>query len=116
MDSTIYQTAFPRDNHSTWTRYFEAEDGAFRVLQPIWDLRLGREDAVASPLFPIVTSLTFYVLCVLPFMVGDMFGKRWRWIQKYKIQTDREVTWTQISRATRLTAWNHILYILPVTL
>lgn len=97
-------------------RCFEAEYGEFRVLQPIWDLRLGREDVLASPLFPIVASLVFYILCVLPFMVIDMYGKQWHWIQKYKIQTDREVTWSQISRAVRLTAWNHLLYILPVTL
>lgn len=88
----------------------------FRLLQAIWDLRKGREDVLSSSLFPIVTSLVFYVLCVLPFMIIDMYGKNWKWIQKYKIQPDMEVTWTQIRLATTLTAWNHLLYILPVTI
>jgi len=78
-------------NGSTWARHFQAAPGVVRILQPVWDMRLVSEKSVASPLFPIVVSLSLYILCVLPFMIVDMYGRQWTWIQKYKIQTDREV-------------------------
>lgn len=64
-----------------------------RVLQPIWDvIRDGREDYLGSPLFPVFMSVTFYFVAVLPFMVIDLYGKEWHWVQKYKIQTGKEVS------------------------
>lgn len=64
----------------------------FRVLQPIWDIiKNGREDYLGSPLFPVFISVTFYFVAVLPFMVIDLYGKKWHWVQKYKIQPNKEV-------------------------
>lgn len=94
---------------------FEREEGEFRILQPVWDLRIGRERFVESPLFPILMSVTFYFLTMIPFTIADLFGKNWRWIQKYKIQPDREVTWPAVKNAMLETTWNHIMYILPVS-
>jgi cholesterol 25-hydroxylase len=90
-------------------------DVDFRLLQPIWDLRIGHESMVASPLFPIVISLTLYAVGMIPFTIVDLFGRQWTWIQRYKIQPDRQVGWPQVKRAMALTAWNHVLYILPVS-
>jgi cholesterol 25-hydroxylase len=56
-----------------------------------------------------------YLFCVMPFMIIDLYGREWKWIQKYKIQPDRIVGWPQIRRAIMLTFWNHVLYILPVS-
>jgi len=94
---------------------FESEPGQFRLLQPVWDLRLGRESVVASPLFPIVLAVSFYFACMLPFTLLDLFGSEWKWVQKYKIQPYRVVTWPVVRSAVVLTAWNHVLYILPVS-
>lgn len=94
---------------------FMREPGQFRLLQPLWDLRLGHEDYVRSPLFPIVLSVLFYFSCVIPFTVFDLFGRNWKWIQKYKIQTDRVVTWQAVRNAMVLTTWNHLLFLLPVS-
>ena len=94
---------------------FAAESGRFRLLQPIWDLRIGYESYVASPLFPIIFSVTFYMLTMLPFTIADLFGSEWKWLQQYKIQPDRKVTWPAVRNAMALTIWNHILYILPVS-
>lgn len=82
-------------------------------LQIIWDLRLGREDFISSPLFPVLLSVGFYFSFCTPFMIADLFGKNWNWIQKYKIQTDKEVTVSQVFDTLNLTFWNHVLYILP---
>lgn len=63
-----------------------------RILQPIWDtIRDGREDYIGSPLFPVFISVTFYFVAVLPFMIIDLYGKKWYWVQKYKIQPSKEV-------------------------
>jgi len=94
---------------------FEAEPGQFRLLQPLWDLRVGSEWAVASPLFPIVLAVVFYFGCMLPFTLMDLFGSEWKWVQRYKIQPGRVVTWYAVRNAIVLTMWNHVLYILPVS-
>lgn len=65
----------------------------FRILQPIWDtIRDGREDYLGSPLFPVFMSVTFYFVAVFPFMIIDLYGKEWLWVQKYKIQPSKEVS------------------------
>ena len=88
----------------------------YRVIQPIWDLHLKYEKYVASPLYPIITSIIFYFIAVLPWTYIDLFGKDWKWIQKYKIQPDKEVTWPLVRKAVMLTMWNHLVYILPLTI
>ena len=88
----------------------------FRILQPIWDLRLGYEHLIASPLFPIVFSVAFYFVCMVPWTIIDLYGRNWNWIQKYKIQPQKEVTWGEVVNGFMLTLWNHLLYILPVSL
>ena len=87
--------------------------GETRLLQPIWDLRIGHEEFFASPLFPVVLSVSFYFSFCTPFMICDLWGKKWRWIQKYKIQSNLEVTPGQVLNALRLTFWNHVIYIFP---
>ena len=92
------------------------ESGDFRLLQPVWDLRFDWENTLESPLFPIIFSTSVYFLCLFPFTTFDLYGKNWGWIQKYKIQTDREVTNAQVKKALNITAWNHLLYILPASI
>jgi len=94
---------------------FEAEPGQFRLLQPLWDLRLVRVSVVASPLFPIVLAVVFYFACMLPFTVMDLCGSEWKWLQRYKIQPRRVVTWPVVRNAIVLTMWNHVLYVLPIS-
>lgn len=95
----------------------EVTPNEYRILQPIWDwIRLGNEDYLRSPLFPIVLSVSFYFCCMIPFMVFDLLGKEWHWIQKYKLQPDKEVTWPQVRKAIALTLWNHTLFILPASI
>ena len=84
-----------------------------RFLQPVWNLRLGREDFIASPLFPVCLSVGFYFSFCLPFMIADLLGSKLPWMAKYKIQNDKEVTMSQIFDCLNLTFWNHILYVLP---
>jgi len=114
-DSTINGSSNHSATESGYWHLFESEPGQFRLLQPVWDLRQGREHICGSPLFPIVVSLLFYLLCLVPFTYIDLFGKHWTWIQRYKIQPDRQVGWPQVRRAMLLTLWNHLLYILPIS-
>ena len=66
------------------------------------------ESYVSSPLFPIVASVSFYFVSIIPWMIIDLYGKDWKWIQKYKIQPEKEVTWPMIRKAVYLTTWNHV--------
>lgn len=94
---------------------FEAEPGEWRLLQPVWDLRIGYEDYVGSPMFPVVLNVSFYLLLVSPFSIIDLFLKDWPIFKKHKILPDEEVTWPQVKNAIALTAWNHVLYLLPIS-
>lgn len=100
-----------KHNESNISGTFMQEDQRF--LQPIWDLRLGREDIVASPLFPVILSVMFYFSLCAPFMIIDLYGRKWKWIQKYKIRPELEVTSAQCRDTLTLTFWNHILFVLP---
>ena len=86
----------------------------YRILQPIWDLRIGYEKYLSSPVFPIVLSVLYYFFSLLPWTIIDLYGHDWKWVRKYKIQPDKTVTWPLIKKAMILTAWNHVLYILPM--
>ncbi len=72
--------------------WFYREPYVFRILQPVWDALLLWEEYIRSPLFPVIASILLYFLCVTPWVVVDLWGKDWKWIQKYKIQPDKEVT------------------------
>lgn len=75
-------TAKPRDNQG--------------ILQPVWDMRLGREEYFSSPIFPVVLSIGFYFALCTPFMILDLYGKQLS-IMKYKIQSEKEITPGQVS-------------------
>jgi len=89
--------------------------GEWRLLQPVWDLRLVNEPVVASPLFPVALGVGFYFVCMLPFTLVDLFCADWPRVRRYKIQPGRPVTWSAVRHAVVLTLWNHVLYILPVS-
>ena len=90
-------------------------DSDTSVLQPIWDLRIGYEHYMRSPLFPIVVSVTYYFLSLLPWSIIDLYGHDWKWIQKYKIRPDKQVTWPTMRKAIVLTVWNQIVFVLPLS-
>ncbi|CAL1526453.1 unnamed protein product [Lymnaea stagnalis] len=106
--STQNQTDFFGD-FLTWT--FTEKDP--RYLQPFWDLRLGYEQYLESPLFPVFISVVFYFGLCLPFCLSDIFCTNQGWYKKYKIQPDKEVTKAHYYDTLTLTFWNHILFIMP---
>ncbi|XP_076444223.1 cholesterol 25-hydroxylase-like protein 1, member 2 [Babylonia areolata] len=86
-----------------------------RFLQPLWDLRLGYEDWLTSPLFPVLLSVVVYFSQCIPFMLVDMYCAHQKWYLRYKIQPDKEVTLPQIWDTLNLTFWNHVLFIMPAS-
>jgi cholesterol 25-hydroxylase len=111
-DLALYKTSSESSSGNINISRAVAPDGR-RVLQGIWDLRLGREEFFSSPLFPVILSITFYFSLCTPFMICDLYGKNWNWIQKYKIQPDFNVTTAHCFDALSVTFWNHVLFILP---
>lgn len=88
-----------------------------RILQPVWDfIKTGREDALSSPLFPPFLAVSFYFSVIILFTILDMAGKNWAWLQRYKIQKNKEVTWKLIWQAQINEMWNLILWIIPMAL
>ena len=87
----------------------------FRALQIIWDLRKGYEVYLSSPLFPIILSIVYYFVSVIPWTIIDLYGQNWKWIRNRKIQPEKEVTWPHVKKAIKLTCWNNVIYILPMS-
>jgi len=88
-----------------------------RILQPVWDfIKNGREDALRSALFPPFLAVSYYFSVIAIFTFFDIVGKDWNWIQKYKIQKDKKVTWSLIGSSMILHIWNLILWIIPMAL
>lgn len=88
-------------------------DTEHRVLQPIWDLRLGLEDWMTSPLFPVFLSIGFYFLCNIPYTIVDLYFQDLSIVKRFKIQPDKRVTWPMMRKAILKTLYNNIVYILP---
>lgn len=87
--------------------------GDHRLLQYIWDVRIGREEFFSSPLFPVILSVTFYFSFCTPFMIFDLLGERWSWMHKFKIQPEFKVNSLHLWDTLGLTFWNHVLFVLP---
>ena len=49
-------------------------------------------------------------------MIIDLFGKKWTWIQRYKIQPNKQVEWRHVKHAISRTTWNQFVYILPISM
>lgn len=82
----------------------------------IWDLRIGREAWLASPLFPIVLSISYYFICVIPLTICDLYFCEKAFWKRFKLQTGRPTTWPMVRRALTHVMRNNILYILPVSI
>ncbi|XP_013389366.1 cholesterol 25-hydroxylase-like protein 1, member 2 [Lingula anatina] len=110
-----WQWQWWKEETSTLNQTKRADD--FRALQGLWDLiRIGHEDYLRSPLFPVVMSVAFYFTCMVPFTIFDLWGKNWNWIHKYKIQPEKNVTWPACRNAILVILWNHCVYILPAAI
>jgi len=85
----------------------------YRLLQSLWELHLKNEYYVSSPLYPVVTAGLMYFSVLMPWTIIDLYGKEWKWIRKYKIQPDKEVTWPMLWKVISRNCWNMILYVAP---
>ncbi|XP_056153168.1 cholesterol 25-hydroxylase-like protein [Lampris incognitus] len=85
------------------------------ILQPVWDYVLGYSHLLRSPFFPVIFSLSVYLLFCLPFVVLDLLSPRVALIRRYKIQPESIVTWDVMKSCLALVLYNHLVYIFPVT-
>ncbi|XP_038124846.1 cholesterol 25-hydroxylase-like protein 1, member 2 [Cyprinodon tularosa] len=107
-----FRMAFADNIVDIWTNYF----GQNSLLQPLWDnLRLDYRDYVRSPLFPIVLTVSSYFVFCLPFLVCDIVGDRWPWVQRFKIQPSQRPTASQLLHCAGVTLYNHVFLLLPAS-
>ncbi|XP_075998140.1 cholesterol 25-hydroxylase-like protein 1, member 2 [Genypterus blacodes] len=86
------------------------------VLQPLWDsLRLNHTDYLRSPLFPVVLTVSSYFILCLPFLICDVMGDRWPWVQQFKIQPSRRPTASMLLHCAGVTLYNHVFLVLPAS-
>ncbi|XP_035248289.1 cholesterol 25-hydroxylase-like protein 2 [Anguilla anguilla] len=84
------------------------------VLQPLWDYLLDNyQCTLRSPLFPVLLSVSTYLLLVALFTVLDILATTCPSINRYKIHPENLITWGNISRTMSLTTYNHLIYIFP---
>ncbi|KAG9328215.1 hypothetical protein JZ751_011829 [Albula glossodonta] len=84
------------------------------VLQPVWDYLLDNyQSTLRSPVFPVLLSVSTYLLLVMLFTILDVLALSWPTINRYKIHPENPVTWGDIVRTLGLTTYNHLIYIFP---
>ena len=87
----------------------------YLLLQIIWDFIRGHEGLLGSPFFPVLFSLGIYLLFCLPYVLMDWLSVRVEVIRRYKIQPDNTVTLDSIKSCLARCLYNHLVFILPVT-
>ena len=86
------------------------------LLQPLWDsIRLNYTDYLRSPLFPIVLTVSSYFVLCIPFLVCDIMGERWAWVQQFKIQPSRRPTASTLLHSAGVTLYKHVFIVLPAS-
>ncbi|XP_070708034.1 cholesterol 25-hydroxylase-like protein [Pempheris klunzingeri] len=86
------------------------------LLQPLWTFLLGHSSLLCSPFFPVIFSLSAYLCCCLPFLLLDLLSSRWALPRSYKLQPQSSVSWASVRSCLALTLYNHLMFILPLTL
>ncbi|KAL3045974.1 hypothetical protein OYC64_004058 [Pagothenia borchgrevinki] len=86
------------------------------MLQPLWDLLRGHSSLLLSPLFPVLFSLGGYLTCCLPYLLLDLLALRWASLRRYKLQPQSSVSWASVWSCLSLTLYNHLVFLLPITL
>ncbi|KAF3853023.1 hypothetical protein F7725_013711 [Dissostichus mawsoni] len=86
------------------------------MLQPLWDLLRGHSSLLLSPLFPVLFSLGGYLTCCLPYLLLDLLALRWASLRRYKLQPQSSVSWASVRSCLSLTLYNHLVFLLPITL
>nr|XP_033775701.1 cholesterol 25-hydroxylase-like protein 1, member 2 [Geotrypetes seraphini] len=86
-------------------------------LQPLWDhLRSHYSTALRSPLFPVLLTVSAYILFCIPYLIFNLMGRRWPFIHKYKIQQNRNPTTAMILHCLGVTFTNHLFFIFPAAM
>ncbi|MCI4386793.1 hypothetical protein PGIGA_G00066760 [Pangasianodon gigas] len=84
------------------------------LLQPFWDyLRQSHASTIRSPLFPVLLSVSTYLVLILLYTTLDLLAPTWPSIRRYQLHPERTVTWSNVGNTLALTAYNHLLYIFP---
>ncbi|XP_033823497.1 cholesterol 25-hydroxylase-like protein 1, member 2 [Periophthalmus magnuspinnatus] len=95
-----------------WIDFFP--DGS--VLQPLWDaLRFRYKDYLRSPLFPVILTVSSYFIFCVPYVVCDLMGDRWPWVQRHKLQPKVRPTWATMLHCVGVTLWNHLFLVFPAS-
>lgn len=101
--------SLPRD---IWVDCFGNES----LLQPLWDnLRLHYRDYLRSPLFPVILTVSSYFVLCLPYVVCDLMGNRWPWVQQFKLQPSRHPTLSTMLHCAGVTLYNHVFLVFPAS-
>ncbi|CAL8262052.1 unnamed protein product [Arctogadus glacialis] len=87
----------------------------YLLLQTTWDFVLGHEGVMGSPFFPVLFSFSIYLLFCLPYVLMDCLSVWVPLIRRYKTQPNNTVTLESIKSCLALCLYNHLVFILPVT-
>lgn len=95
-----------------WINYFHNESW----LQPLWDtLRFHYKDYIRSPLFPVILTVSSYFILCVPYIICDLMGDRWPWVQQFKIQPNGRPTCSTMLHCAGVTLWNHLFLVFPAS-
>ncbi|KAK6494873.1 cholesterol 25-hydroxylase-like protein 2 [Huso huso] len=87
------------------------------VLQPVWDyLRKNHQDALRSPLFPVIISVSTYFILCLFYMTLDFLSTVLPALNRFRIHSEHPVKLQSILKAVQLTLFNHVVFVFPAAI
>ncbi|KAM4715003.1 LOW QUALITY PROTEIN: cholesterol 25-hydroxylase-like protein [Anableps anableps] len=84
------------------------------LLQPVASL-LGHSSLLRSPFFPVIFSLSVYLIFCLPILLLDLLPAGGNLVRRYKLQPQSSISWTSVRSCLALTLYNHLIVIFPLT-
>lgn len=84
------------------------------LLQPTWNyIQHHYQTSIRSPLFPVLLSVSTYLLLVAIYTTLDLLAPSWPKINQYRIHQEHHVAWSNIWKTLCLTTYNHLVFIFP---
>ncbi|KAM9700078.1 cholesterol 25-hydroxylase-like protein [Menidia menidia] len=86
------------------------------LLQPLWDLLLSYSPLLCSPFFPLLFSLGGYLILCVPYLLLEALAGFWPPLARRRLQPLAPPPWPRLPACLARTAYNHLLFILPLSL
>lgn len=112
MEKDLNLSTYTPNSPSFWT---QDPMPSVVALQGLWERLLEYETCLRSPFFPVLFSLSTYLLCCLPYVCLDALAPHLALVRRYKLQPRSRVSWRTMWHCLAHALYMHAVFIFPLT-